>query len=475
LPYLYLPDLNQSLERYALVDIETTGGYAANNGITEVAIVLHDGYKAVQRLETLVNPGMPIPAYIQTLTGITDEMVSGAPGFESIAGRIHEMLDQSVFVAHNVNFDYSFLKHHLELAGYILQSKKLCTLRLSRKVFPNLPSYSLGKLCRQLGIPITGRHRAGGDLDATVRLFERILLQDAHGHVQSMLRSRSREQYLPPNLPAEQLKGLPEAAGVYYFLDQKAKVVYVGKAKNLRRRVLSHFSNNRPGQQKQEFLRTIHSLYWQLCGSELMAYLLECVEIRRLWPKYNQSLKRFEPHFGLYAFEDQRGFLRMGIEKTKRQLPSLYSFGLMVEGQNLLRRLLKQWKLCPILCYLQTQEGDCQGIKDGYCQGACCGRESVETYNSRVREAIASLGLSLPSFGLIDRGRHPEEQSCIWVEKGRLYGMGFLPTEARFQDAEELKSFLTPYPENDYMRSLVYQHAARWPQKKLLLPAAAGE
>jgi len=279
---------------YAIVDIETTGSYAANNGITELAIVLHDGKNIVRRFETLVNPMMSIPRYIQALTGITDEMTARAPLFEEIASTVFECLEDAVFIAHNVNFDYSFLKFQLAACGHDLNSKKLCTVRLGRKVFPGMPSYSLGNLCRQLNILVSNRHRAGCDADATVKLLELILANDTQGHVQAMLKGKNKEQYLPSNLPADQIDQLPYTPGVYYFHDQKGKVIYVGKAKNVKSRVRSHFSNNNPNNQKQEFLRNIYSITWQDCGTELMAYLLECIEIKRLWPKYNRSLKRFE-------------------------------------------------------------------------------------------------------------------------------------------------------------------------------------
>ncbi|HTF31083.1 MAG TPA: 3'-5' exonuclease, partial [Flavitalea sp.] len=155
---------------YAIVDIETTGGYAANNDITEVAIVLHNGNSVVDRYETLIKPARPIPYYIQVLTGITPEMVENAPSFEDVAEDIFDKLKDCIFIAHNVNFDYSFVKHHLQLCGFELSTPKLCTVRLCRKVFPGLLSYSLGKLCRHFNIVIENRHRAGGDADATVTL-----------------------------------------------------------------------------------------------------------------------------------------------------------------------------------------------------------------------------------------------------------------------------------------------------------------
>lgn len=460
---------------YAIVDIETTGGYATNNAITEVAIVLHDGIRELKRYETLVNPGMPIPRYVQALTGINDEMVSDAPYFNEIAGIIHEWLSGAVFVAHNVNFDYSFIKHQLKACRMDLDTRKLCTVRLSRKTFPGAPSYSLGNICSHLGISIPNRHRAGGDAGATVLLFEKILQGGGLEHIRTMLKAGSREQYLPANLPADQLARLPESPGVYYFHDQKGKVIYVGKAKNLRRRVSSHFSNNKPGRQKQEFLRNIYSISHETTGTELMAFLLECVEIRRLWPAYNRSMKRFQQTYGLYVFEDRSGYTRLVLEKHRKQLTPLYTFSLLWEGQNILWKLIRQFELCPRLCFIEKGEGPCEGVKEHYCHGACEHKESPETYNQRVRQAVEGLIKSLPTFTLLDEGRHPEEKSCILVEQGRFYGMGYLPADQAWGrengsvDASELKAFLTQYPENDYMRGLVYQHVEKWPYKRFNL------
>jgi DNA polymerase-3 subunit epsilon len=394
-------------------------------------------------------------------------MVRDAPCFELIAAEVYDLLKDSIFVAHNVNFDYSFLKKQLSDHGYLLNSKKLCTVRLSRKVFPGLPGYGLGKLCRQLNIPVSSRHRAGGDLDATVHLFNKILLHDNQGHVEAMLRGKNKEQYLPPNLPAEQIDSLPYVAGVYYFHDQKGKVIYVGKAKNLKARVKSHFSNNKPNLQKQEFLRNIYSISWQTCGTELMAYLLECVEIKRLWPRYNRSLKRFEQSYGLYIFEDQNGYLRLLIEKKKKQIQPLYTFSLLTEGHNLLKKLIRQFGLCPKLCFIQTGEETCEGIRQQYCAGACEQKESPVDYNQKLEKAIRYLKESLPSFTLVDDGRDTQEESYILVEQGKFYGMGYLPVDSKVRDLVALKDRLTAYPENDYMRGLIYQHVAKWPNKKI--------
>lgn len=452
---------------YAIVDIETTGGYASNNDITELCIVLHDGKQVTDRYETLFKPRVSIPYYIQSLTGITHKMVAGAPSFDEVASKIHSLLDGKVFIAHNVNFDYSFLKHHLSQAGYELNCRKLCTVRLTKKVFPGLPSYSLGNLCRHFGIPIINRHRAGGDTEATVRLFEEILKNEGHVHITEFLKKGSREQSLPPHLPREQVINLPYSPGVYYFHNQHGKIIYVGKAKNLKYRVSSHFMHNGAGKQRQEFLRNVYSITYQPCSTELIAYILESIEIKRLWPEYNNSQKRFTPTYGLYRYEDGNGYYRMVIDKKKSHLKPLYTFNHLAEGHRLLHGLVKQFHLCPKLCFLQTNENDCTGIAEGYCHGACVRRESPAEYNLRLQNAIEYLDKMLPTFAVLDEGKHAAEQSCILVEKGKFYGMGYVPADCSVTSLDTLKSQITPYPENDYIRGLIYQYAERRPEKKI--------
>ncbi len=438
---------------FAIIDIETTGGYAGANSITEIAIVLFDGKKIEGHYETLINPGMPIPHFITTLTGITNEMVNNAPKFEEVAANIFNLLQGRVFVAHNVNFDYSFVKHHLQLNGFELNSKKLCTVRLSRKVFPGYIKYGLGSICRELGIEMINRHRAMGDASATVELFSRIVACDNEGHIQLMLKGKNKEQYLPPNIPAEQVERLPYFPGVYYFHDQKGKIIYVGKARNLQQRVKSHFSNNDKTRRKQEFLRDVCSISHQVCGSELMALILECAEIRRLWPAHNRSLKRFEHVYGLYSFEDQNGYIRLGIEKKRKHLQPLYTFNLLQQGYILLRKLVKDFMLDEGLCFIDKKKEPLQ--------------EDPASYNQRVREGIETLQKQLPTFALLGNGKTGDDQSCLLIEQGRFYGMGYLPQQYAVSDINDLKLNLTQYPDNDYVRGLVYQYAEKNPHLKL--------
>ncbi|HEX4875929.1 MAG TPA: exonuclease domain-containing protein [Chitinophagaceae bacterium] len=449
---------------YAIVDIETTGSYAAANGITEISIHIFDGNSVIEKFETLINPGQPIPYYIQAMTGITDKMVAQAPRFEEIADKIYQLLHDKIFIAHNVNFDYSFIKSHLREAGFDLNSQKLCTVRLSRKIFPGFPSYSLGKLSRSLGITIYERHRAGGDSEATVKIFQLLLQNDKENHIKKSLQRNSKEWILPPNVPKEHFEQLPYTPGVYFFHDKKGKIVYVGKAANIRYRVNSHFSNNSESRQKQNFMQHVHAISYQCCGTELMACILESSEIKKRWPLFNSSQKRWEDIYGIYDYEDQNGYLRLAIDKNRKRLNPVCTFHYLVDGHAILRKLIKDFELCPKLCFLQKDPGDCEGVTEGYCQGACRQKESARQYNKRVQEAIASLK-SQPTFIIVDKGINGTDKSCILVEDGKFYGMGYLPQGVEVKEAAVIKEYITTYRENSFIRNLVNSYAARFPEK----------
>jgi len=441
---------------YAIVDIETTGGHAAGSAITEIAIRIHDGARVVRTFDVLLDPGRFIPLPIQLLTGIDNDMVAGCPTFGDVAQQVYDLLAGRVFVAHSVNFDYSFLRYHLEREGFVLNVPKLCTVRLSRKVRPGLRSYSLGKLCAALDIPLYNHHRAGGDADATALLFSRLLEWDTEGHLAAMLKKNSREQLLPPNLPKSDFEQLPQCPGVYYFCDQAGKAIYVGKALNIRKRVASHFTGNNPNPQRQNFLRNIYSIRYEACGTELMALLLEATEIKKLWPQYNRAQKHQEPKFGLYAYEDLNGYMRLVVGKHARNQLALHVFYRRMDGTHLLHKLVREFDLCPELCLV----GECEHCR--HRQGAA---QDIQVYNRKVKAALNHLEQHLPTFALLDAGRHEGEQSCIWIERGNFYGMGYIDRDSDLRQVADIKSLLTPYAGNHYMLQLVYSHAERYPHK----------
>ncbi|HEX9979618.1 MAG TPA: exonuclease domain-containing protein [Flavobacterium sp.] len=445
---------------YAIVDIETTGGNASGSRITEIAIIIHDGVNVLDRWETLVNPAKEIPLPIFALTGISNEMVRDAPVFEDIAERVFDMLNDRVFVAHNVNFDYSFVRHQLEEAGFKWTARKLCTVRAARKIKPGLTTYSLGNLCRGFDIPIMNRHRAGGDADATAILFAMLLQWDSEGEILKMIRKTSQDQRLPPNLPPEDFEQLPEKPGVYYFYNQEKKVIYVGKAINLKKRVASHFTGHNVKPQRQNFLRDIHSISYETCATELMALLLECSEIRKLWPTYNRALKRFEPKFGLYSYEARNGYRYLAVGKLAKFQSAVQVFNNELEGIELLRRLAGQFMIDHRFCkYGRPSEGEM------FLKPDLANLPDADIHNEQIDNAIDFLLKSRLSFAIMDKGRSSDEFSCIWVEDGDFYGMGYIPSDIAVTEPSAIKDYLSRYRSNGYVMQLIHSFAKKYPHK----------
>jgi DNA polymerase-3 subunit epsilon len=213
-------------------------------------------------------------------------------------------------------------------------------------------------------------------------------------------------------------------------------------------------------------LRNIHHVSYQSCGTELIAFVLEAIEIKRLWPKYNRSLKRFEHAYGLYAFEDQNGYLRLAVDKRRKLSKPLYTCNSFLDGRNLLLKLIDEFELCPKHCFIQTNNEPCTSIKQHVC--ACEGIETVDEYNRKVNLAIDQLKDALPTFAIRDEGRKNDEHSCILIEKGQFYGMGYISHYFDADNVEQLKNYLTPYPGNDYIRNMVSNYALRYPERTMV-------
>lgn len=451
--------------QFAVVDIETTGGYAAENGITEIAVLVTDGSNVVDTYYRLLDPQVPIPSFIESLTGITNDDVKGQPVFGDIAAELFEVLRGRIFVAHNVNFDYSFVNYHLKSNGYYLDSRKLCTIRAGRIAFPGLKGYGLDKICNHLNITIENRHSAMGDASATTKLLHLILAKVGLDVVQRLMKS-SGTMSLPPNVSRDDVKSLPARPGVYFFHDKKGKVIYVGKAVNIKKRVVSHFSNNKPNLQKQEFLKTIYHISYQETATELMAIVTEGIEIKKRWPRYNKSQKHYEQLYGLYTYVDSAGYRRLFIEKNLKHTEPLYSFNHLTEGYSLLNKLITSYNLCSAMCFMTIRKGkaplDC-------CNGACSGKESAASYNKRVELCIAELTSNLPSFAVVDKGRSPGEKSCVLIENGRFAGMGYVRSQLG-SSIDELKSQLTACADNTYVRSHIFRYAEKNPHQIFSFP-----
>jgi len=440
---------------YAIVDIETTGGYAADHRITEIAIYLHDGMQVTDTYHTLVNPGRNIPHYITGLTGISTEMVLDAPSFEEIAQDIFNLIEGKVFVAHNAHFDYSFLKQEFEMAQINWTSKKLCTVRLSRKILPGLRSYSLGSLAESLGVEITNRHRASGDASATAKIFDLLLRRDREGHILKALKRNSGETILPPNLPKEEFDRLPAKPGVYYFQNARGQVIYVGKAINIKKRIAGHFRGDAREWSRSKIRNEIHHVNFELTGNELIALILESQEIRRLWPKYNQAQKYKVEEWGIFDYEDRNGYLRFVVNHVTRGSHPLIRFSTKGDAWNFLWEKVREFDLCPKLCGLQVAKGLCFNYQTGECHGACEGVESARKYNKRINKAIASFQKEGDSAAIIGKGRNLDEQSLVLIEKGNYCGFGFFAKDVAIANFEEARTYVKSGVETPTVQNLI--------------------
>ncbi|MCF8367365.1 MAG: GIY-YIG nuclease family protein [Bacteroidales bacterium] len=449
--------------KYAIIDVETTGTSYKSGKITEVAILIHDGKKVVDEFSSLINPEQRIPYMIQQLTGINDRMVENAPKFYELAKKIVELTEDCIFVAHNASFDYNFIRQEFRELGYDYHREKLCTVQLSRKLIPHKKSYSLKNICEALNIKNIQPHRAMGDARATAELFNFLLAIDANP-VQINL------QGLNSNLKPEFIKTLPEETGVYYFLDENQKIIYVGKSKNIKSRVLSHLSNATT-KRALEMKNKVAHISYELTGNELVALLLEAHEINKNLPQYNRAQRRSMFNHGLFSFLDENGYLQLKICKLddcEGDVP-LTTFNSLMAGKNFLFQLCEDHTFCQKLCGLYTAKNSCFQYKIKECNGACIGEESPDVYNSRVERAIERYEYKKSNFMILDRGRSNGETSVVWVEHGRYRGFGFFSTDTNgYDEISFLKDAVKPFTENKYVHSIIRSYLGNNPKAKVV-------
>ena len=440
---------------YAVVDIETTGNGYKGSKITEISIFIFDGEKVLDEFTTLVNPESTIPAFITNLTGITDAMVRTAPKFYEIAKKVQEITKDCIFVAHNVNFDYNIIQAEFKNLGFDFKRKKLCTVRLSRKLIPGLNSYSLGKICVDENIPINGRHRARGDVEATVELFRRLIKRDHNFTINSFLNPKSREATLPPLIDKSVVNNLPEKHGVYYFKNAAKEVIYVGKANNIKQRVISHFYDKK----KKEVTMCLETtdISFTETGNELLALLHESAEIKHIYPKYNRAQRRAGEAVGLFSYEDQKGIIHLAYNRLKLTPNPMMKYYSVTECRNHLEHLFKEFELCPKYCHLQTNVSSCFHYQIKECKGICCDKESVEVYNERVKKAINSVGIGATNLVIKENGRTENEVGFALILDGIYQGFGYLDTEQanQLENPADYQFFVQPKKDNRDVQRII--------------------
>lgn len=450
---------------YAILDIETTGGKYNEEGITEIAIYKFDGLKVVDQFISLVNPEQPIQPFVVNLTGINNDMLRNAPKFYEVAKRIVEITKDCILVAHNAKFDYRILRTEFRRLGFEYERQSLCTVELSQKLIPGQPSYSLGKLVRSLGIPLSDRHRASGDAQATIKLFKMLLAKDVEKDIMKEHVRKEPKKNLDTKLVFI-LEELPSETGVYYFHNENGDIIYVGKSRNIRKRVNQHFTNDNP--KSREMQKKVASVSFELTGNELIALLKENQEIKQIKPKYNRALKRDIFSHALYHSVDEKGYINLKIGKAVSSRDRITTFSSLRSAKNSLTKWVEEYELCERLSGLHGGNGNCFAYTIKSCHGACVEEEQPETYNERVRELIDRYSYENKDMLLVGRGREVDEKSALLIEDGEFKGVGYFNLNHQINNLDIIRSIITPMNNNRDAEHIIQSFLRKKHQFKII-------
>jgi DNA polymerase-3 subunit epsilon len=437
---------------YAIIDIETTGGQFNEEGITEIAIYKYDGYEIIDQFISLINPEKTIQPFVVKLTGINNAMLRSAPKFYEIAKRIIEITEDCILVAHNTSFDYRILRTEFNRLGYDFVKPTLCTVELSKKLIPEQPSYSLGKLVRALGIPMSDRHRANGDALATVKLFQLLLAKDTEKEILIGLIKAEIKSGLSPKL-LDIVESLPNKTGIYYIHNEKGDLIYIGKSKNIKKRVNQHFTGK--NNKSKKIQAQVYTVTFEETGSELVALLKESEEIKINKPIYNRAQRKSIFQWALYEVLDDNGYLNLKLQKADGRKKEITSYTSLQEGKNSLFRITEKYNLCQKLNGLYETQNGCFQHKINECNGACLGKEAPEEYNLRVEEFLNEMSFNNQNKIIVDRGRKINERSAVLIENGIYKGYCFFDLNYQINNMEVFKNILIPMQNNRDTRSII--------------------
>lgn len=433
---------------YAVVDLETTGGNPGTDKIIEIAVYIHDGEKISREYSSLVNPQVPIPFFISRLTGITQEMVDSAPLFSDIADTVSEILGGHIFVAHNVQFDYSFIAYALGQHGIPYENKMLCTCKTSRLLFPGYPSYSLGKICSALSITLNNAHRASADAKATAHLLDMLLTKS--GGILDPFYSQKHKVVNHSRIPDTMVDKLPSKAGILYFYDEAGTVIYISASNNLRKKALS-IINKIHTKRYAGLCALATSVDCETTGGVLLSAIREIEAVTLLQPRFNRKFKSIESRFSIYENLNNRGYLVLELGKYDLTKKSLVTFTTEQEANVALSSIITTHNLFSVSDF-----------------NAAMPVENYDEYNLRVTTAIIALSQKKKNFLITDRGPHTDHFSMVVIEDGRYTGYIFADRDqSRLEVAEllELKQHATD--QSTVFKSII-RHVSQGKYQKII-------
>ena len=390
-----------------ICDVETTGMGALKSRITEIACVRFENGIEVARFKSLVNPKQIIPFNIQKITGITPAMVNSAPTFNEIATQVAEIFNDAILCAHNAKFDHSFIRAELNRAGYEFNIQLLCSVKLSRNLYPQHQGHGLSAIINRFNLTCDDRHRAMGDVEALIQFLKQISKDHPPETILAAIDGNQTKSLLPPNLSPETIKQLPETPGVYTFLGKGNEILYIGKSVNIKSRVRSHFSNAIRDTKSQKIWREVYDISYELTASDLGAQLLEIHRIKTLSPLYNRALRRKKQLWALRKLPSV-DYTTFKIERVtdiaSDELKNIYGiFKTKSQAVEIFDEIVKNNHLCKKLFGLEKTDGACFSHQLGICSGACIGLADVENYNYQVETVLNSYKVKTwPHNGAIE-------------------------------------------------------------------------
>jgi DNA polymerase-3 subunit epsilon len=415
-------------EPVVFIDIETNGGNSKKSRVIEIGAIRIEEGRIIDEYKTLVNPGSPLPYWITKITGLTDADLTQAPYFDEIAYQLNKILEGATFIAHNVRFDYSFIKRQLEACGYPFKPKLLCTVRLSRALYPEAQGHSLEKIINRHGIKVNARHRAYDDAKAIMDFTELAFKEHGQEKFRAALAVQAKNQTIPPNLNQSAMDSVGNKPGVYIFEDEAGRPLYVGKSKQLRTRLMSHFNQDIKNSKEMKLSQSVHNIRTIETKSELEALLSESKLVKELLPIHNRQLRRHSELSIVLSSTDEAGYTTVKVESVRQLAPEMLEsvYGVYTskkKAKSALDTKQRTYGLCPKLLGIEKAKNACFLYQLGKCRGACIGKEAPDSYNQRLEIAMQRSRIESWPYGgpiLISESVSSKLVVDRWVITGRV-------------------------------------------------------
>ena len=393
-------------------------------------------------------------------------MLKTAPKFYEVAKRIVEITEDCIIVAHNSEFDYRILRTEFKRLGFGFKRETLCTVELSKQLIPDQPSYSLGKLTRSLGIPVSDRHRANGDAMATVKLFKMLLAKDSD---KSIIKKNIKKSEVEKRINTTHktiIEALPAVTGVYYIHDVDGNIIYIGKSNNIKHRINQHLTDKSSKSKKIQL--QVASVTYEKTGSELVALLKESEEIKRNKPIHNRALRRNIFTHALYSYQDNNGYTILNIDIAEGETRPITTFTNRQSAKSFMFKVVEEYNLCQKLTGLYKTKSSCFNYSIKECFGACLEEEPSGSYNNRVEQLIEKYSYENKDMIIIDKGRDIDERSVIYIQSGVFKGLGFFDLNYQITNIEILQSIITPMENNRDTQHIIQSYLRRNKRLKIV-------